>query len=518
MKLPSRLPSARAARRRGAFVSEPPAIAALLDAAAAHYAAGRLDEAARLYRRIETADPRDIRARYSLAVIDLRQGRTERARRRLLAVIAVQPDLFQAQQNLAAACQTLGLWREAEAAYRRALTLRPDSTETQFSLARTLIVLGRASEAVDGFRALAADPASRWRALPQLAMVSPEAIDDSELADLAGAARDPAIETDTRIGLFFALGAVLDRRRADDEAFEAFAAGNRLKHQSLAAQAGGSVTPQSLARGHAEAIEFIRSVFTAELFARHPGRGGSSAPIFIVGMPRSGSSLIEQILTSHRKVQGLGESETLSGVIDDYVRSVAEPPGDPADWRRLAEAYLAAMRARGWKNASRFVDKTLENYLRIGMIHLMFPRAVILHAVRDPVDTCLACFRQLFASGNETLYDLRQIGETYVDYRRMMDHWRAVLPGRVVDVNHEALVGDPEGRIRWLVTEACGLEWDPACLNFHETETTVRTASATQVRQPIFQTSLQRWRRYERHLGPLLEALGPYAPDGVGGR
>jgi tetratricopeptide (TPR) repeat protein len=492
-------------------VSEAPAIAALLDAAAADYAAGRLEEAARLYRRIETANPRDIRAPYSLAVIDIRQGRMQSARRRLLAVLAIQPDMFEARQNLGVACQRLGLWLEAEAAYRRAWTLRPDSTETHFSLIRTLIVLGRVKEAVDGFRALAADPGSRWRALTRLAVLSPEAVSDDELADLDRAARDAAIDTDTRIGLFFALGAALDRRRADDEAFEAFAAGNQLKHRSLA-ETVGSATPESLARGHAEAIDFMSGVFTADLFARHRGGGGSTAPIFIVSMPRSGSSLIEQILTSHPKVQGMGENEALPGQIDEFLRTVPDPPGVPADWRRLADGYLAAMRARGWNNAPRFVDKTLENYLRIGMIHLMFPRAVILNAVRDPVDTCLACFRQPFASGNETLYDLRQIGETYVAYRRMMDHWRAVLPGRVIDVSYEALVGDPEGRIRWLVTEACGLEWDPACLNFHQTEATVRTASATQVRQPIFQTSLQRWRRYERHLGPLLEALGPYAP------
>jgi hypothetical protein len=129
------------------------------------------------------------------------------------------------------------------------------------------------------------------------------------------------------------------------------------------------------------------------------------------------------------------------------------------------------------------------------------------------VDTCLACFRQLFTTGEQTLYDLGEIGEAYVRYRRMMDHWRAVLPNRVIEVDHEALVADPEGRIRWLITGACGLDWDPNCLRFYETQGAVRTASAAQVRRPIFQTSIQRWRRYEAHLGPLLEALGPYAPE-----
>jgi hypothetical protein len=141
---------------------------------------------------------------------------------------------------------------------------------------------------------------------------------------------------------------------------------------------------------------------------------------------------------------------------------------------------------------------------------------VILHSVRDPVDTCLACYRQLFASGSETLYDLAQIGEAYVRYRRVMDHWAKALPGRVIAVEHEALAMDPDRRIPWLVSEACGLEWDPACLRFHEAEGLVRTASAAQVRQPMFRTSIQRWRRHAERLGPLFEALGPYAPDRTG--
>jgi hypothetical protein len=148
----------------------------------------------------------------------------------------------------------------------------------------------------------------------------------------------------------------------------------------------------------------------------------------------------------------------------------------------------------------------------IGLIHLMLPKAVILHSVRDPVDTCLACYRQLFETANECSYDLADIGHEYVRYREMMDHWASVLPGRVIDVSHEALVADPERQTRWLVTEACGLEWDPACLRFYETKRPVRTASVAQVRQPIFTTSVERWRRYEKHLAPLFEALGPYAP------
>jgi Sulfotransferase family len=185
---------------------------------------------------------------------------------------------------------------------------------------------------------------------------------------------------------------------------------------------------------------------------------------------------------------------------------------DPEYFRKLAEDYLARQRAAGWGKVPFLVDKMLGNYMNIGMIHLMFPKATILHSVRDPVDTCLGCFRQLFRTGNETTYDLRDVGEQYVRYRGMMAHWDAVLPGQVIDVVHEELVSDPDTKIRWLIEDACKLKWDDNCLRFHQTKRAVRTASVAQVRQPIFTGALQRWRKYAGHLGPLLEALGPYAP------
>jgi hypothetical protein len=155
--------------------------------------------------------------------------------------------------------------------------------------------------------------------------------------------------------------------------------------------------------------------------------------------------------------------------------------------------------------------------LRVGMIHLMFPKSVILHSTRDPVDTCLSCYRQLFTEGNETLYDLGQIGRAYVRYRRLMEHWERVLPARVIRVEHEKLVADPEAQIRWLVTDACKLDWDPACLRFYETAGSVRTASAAQVRRPLFSTSIGRSARFATEIEALLKALGPYAPRSVRG-
>jgi hypothetical protein len=488
--------------------------ARLLDAAAAHVRAGRLPEAAEAYGRAERADPADFRAPFSLATLDLQQGRPDRAAPRLRRVVRLKPDLFEAWHNLAAACQALERWEEAAAAYARALALRPEAIETRRNLAAALGVLGRADEAAEHYRELAKVPPLRLWALSRLAHFRPAAVDDAALADMRRAADDPAVDADTRIGLAFGLGEALERRGRDDEAFAAFASGGRLKRAQLAAAGGPAGDPAAILRAHQRAAARVAETFTPAFIAAHAGRGHpTKAPIFIVGMPRSGSTLLDQILGRHPDVTALGETAVLPPLLE---RDVFADPARPPDLAGLARQYLKGIRAKGWSGAGRFVDKTLENFLHVGAIALMFPNATILHAVRDPVDTCLSCYRQLFATGAETLYDLEEIGAEYVAYRRLMDHWREVLPDRVIDVDHEALVADPETQIRWLVTEACGLAWDDACLSFHEAAGPVRTASAAQVRQPIFTTSLGRWRRYERQLAPLLEVLraGKAPPSG----
>ena len=487
-------------------------MAALLNAAAACYAQGRLNDAADLYRQAAAADPKDLRPAYSLALIDIRCGRLENARQRLTAVAAQDPNLYPAQQNLGAVCQNLNLWQEAADAYGRALGLNPTAVETHFSLARALAVLGRVGESSACYRALAANPSVRLRALTRLAVLDPAAINEQDLIDLRRTADDPATESAARIEAYFALGVGLEQRRADQAAFSAFEAGNRLKHSALMASADLAARPDAAERAHDFAARFVIDRFDQTFLQRSLHRGNTSAaPIFVVGMPRSGSSLIEQILSSHRDVQSMGENAALSTVVDQHFAGPEE-----THWGDLAEAYLGSMRRRGWNGADRFVDKTLENHLRVGMTHLMFPKSVILDSTRDPVDTCLSCYRQLFTEGNETLYDLGQIGRAYVRYRRVMEHWERVLPGRVIRVEHERLVADPEGQIRWLVADACKLDWDPACLRFYETAGSVRTASAAQVRRPIFSTSIGRWARFAGELGPLLKALGPYAPQHLG--
>lgn len=467
-------------------------------------AAGRLEAAAQVYRKLEREAPGDVRAAYSLAVIDIRQGRLPRARERLAAVVEREPALAAAHHNLGAVSQQLGAWPEAARAYEQALALRPEAAETRQALAVALAVLGRGAEAIAQHRALAADPAQRWPALTRIALIDPAAVGDGELAQMQEASGDASLPADVRAGLLFALGDVLERRASSHEAFEAYAAGNRLQRAILA----GRSPPQAAAAANAAAVRHVQALFTPAFVAGLKRAGRTEAPIFVVGMPRSGSTLIEQILASHPQAQGLGETAALPRLL------ASGYPRTPAGFRELGAGYLAALRERGWDGAARPVDKTLENYLHVGAIRLAFPRAVILHATRDPVDTGFACYRQLFTQGNETLYDLADIGAEYQRYRAAMAHWAEILPGAVVEVGYEALVGDPDAQIRSLVTGAAGLGWDPACLRFFERQGAVATASASQVRRPIFRDGVQRWRRHAAALAPLIEALGPYAPAG----
>ncbi|HZZ87014.1 MAG TPA: sulfotransferase [Caulobacteraceae bacterium] len=509
-------PRSKPEKRRPGAPRDPAGASRFLEVAVGHARAGRLAEAARAYERAEAADPDDFRAPFSLATIDLQRGRPAEALPRLRRVVQLKPDLFEAHHNLGGAAQTLELWDEAAGAYAAALTLRPDALESRRNLAIVLAILGRIDAAIAQHRQLALAPETRAWALTRIALLRPGEITDADLEALRRAAADPPADLQgdpdggrrddraTRTGALFALGEVLERRGDPEPAFAAFAAGNALQRDAIVA---GGVDPPRLVRQHAAAAEAVIARFTPELLQRRAGEGlSTAAPIFVVGMPRSGSTLIEQILATHPQVAGLGETGLLPPMLE---RGFAE---GQAETRALARRYLEAVRARGWRGGGRFVDKTLENYLHVGAIALMFPGAVILHAVRDPVDSCLSCYRQLFAQGAETLYDLGEIGAEYVTYRRVMSHWREALPGRVIDVDYEALAADPPARIRALVCDAAGLAWDDACLAFHQAGGPVRTASSGQVREPIFTGSIARWRRYEAQLSPLLAALGPYAP------
>ncbi len=232
----------------------------------------------------------------------------------------------------------------------------------------------------------------------------------------------------------------------------------------------------------------------------------SPVPIFILGMPRSGSTLVEQILASHPQVLGAGELRTLDRLVHQGGGIEALATLQAEDCRRLGERYLADLRSLP-AGKTRITDKMPGNFMYVGLIQLILPHAKIIHTMRDPVDTCLSCFSRLLSVGHHFSYDLAELGRYYRHYRELMDHWRSVLPaGTMLDVAYEDVVDDLEGQTRRML-EYLGLPWDERCLSFHKTVRPVVTASSVQVRRPLYRSGVARWRQYEAHLGPLLAEL-----------
>jgi tetratricopeptide (TPR) repeat protein len=334
--------------------------------------------------------------------------------------------------------------------------------------------------------------------------------DDAEICRLLGEAarRIETLPPPRRTHLHLALARLHDERDEIDEAFRHWREAAVLKRRALSYDP--TQTDALVAR--------LQGAFPPGPWAASRDHGAPSVlPIFVLGMPRSGTTLVEQILASHPQVHGGGElgllPKALAG-LDVNAEAVARPgafAGGP-DLIRRGEAYVAAMRALA-SGVTRITDKRPANALLIGPLHLVLPRAAVILCRRDLVDTCLSCFQTLFRQGHAWSYDLAELGHYARAHDRLMDHWRSVLPGRVLEVRYEELVADPEAGARRIVAH-CGLSWDAACLSLDGAGRAVRTASVGQVRQQIHTRAVGRWRRYEHHLKPLLDALGPLAHQG----
>jgi hypothetical protein len=310
----------------------------------------------------------------------------------------------------------------------------------------------------------------------------------------------PDLAGEDRLHLHFALGKALEDRGEADAAFAQYPAGARRRRQDQ------PYDPDAL-------TAFVRRstrLFTKAFLAARAGGGSSSpAPIFIVGLPRSGSTLIEQILASHSAVEGtmeLPDIGYLAGGVTGYPEGLAALP--PAALAALGDAFVGGAEIHRKLGRPCFIDKMPNNFQHVGFIHLILPRATIIDARRHPLGAGFSAFKQLFARGQAFSDDLGDIGRYYRDYVELMAHFDDVMPGRVHRVIYEDLVEDTEGEVRRLLNH-CGLPFEAACLRFHETDRPVRTVSSEQVRRPIYREGLDQWRRYEAHLGPLAEALGP---------
>jgi tetratricopeptide (TPR) repeat protein len=541
-------------------------------------AAGRLVEAIKSYRRAVALDPDHGMAHCNLAGALNERGAFEAGLESSRRAVALLPDFPGALIHQAAALKGLERFAEAEPVLRRVLELMPERAETYRELGLDLSRLGQFDEAVTlhqrsieldptdatmhsalgitfyhmedlagseiHFRhALALDPDNApawqglgivkltwgrldeaqccfcrtleldpdlWEAQLNLAAMRSKAGDQARICHLQALLKDSDRPTTQRIPAGFALGVLLDNADRYDEAFPCFAQANALYRQ-LRADAGERFDPQRSRRD----VDGLIATATPELFSISPSWGNpSEAPVFIVGMPRCGTSLVEQIAASHSQVFGAGERKDIDRIFQELL--IHNPGKQIERWdatfaRQLADQHVARLGALG-AGAARVIDKMVDNVFALWLVAALFPSARVILCQRDLRDVCLSCYFHKFRGGHLYSYDLAECGRRALDVERLATHWLRVLPLKMLMIDYEELIEDPEGESRRLI-EFLGLEWEPACLDFHRTERAVFTASSWQVRQPLFKRSVGRWRHYARHLEPLLQVLTPDEND-----
>jgi tetratricopeptide (TPR) repeat protein len=434
-----------------------------------------LDGALRVVDELLAAEPNNPNYQLFRSVVLVRKGDHAAALVSLERFLERYPSQASAWMNFGHALKTVGRVDEAVSAYRKAIELRPVTGEAYWSLANLKV----------------------YR------------FSDEEIESMRREFRPDMGDPDDQAHLAFALGKALEDRGQYDESFAYYHKGNtiRRKHHRF--------DPKKNVFNTARQIK----LFDREFFRAREGVGCPAPdPIFIVGLPRAGSTLLEQILASHSQVEGTAElpdiialSRKLGGDLRKrpagaYPEVLAEL--SPEQFRELGESYMKTTRVQRLQGRPFFIDKMPNNFQHIGLIHLILPNAKIIDARRHPMAGCFSCFKQLFAHGQTWTYDLTHLGWYYRDYLKLMDHWDDVLPGRVYRVQYEDMVADTERQIRALL-EYCGLPFEERCLRFYEHERAVRTPSSEQVRRPIYTEGLEQWRHYEKHLDPLKAALGP---------
>ena len=498
--------------------------------------ANRLSEAYPLLRDRLQAEPDNIAALRIMADVAIRMGRPLDAVRMLIRVIELAPDfapardllrdaLYQApidsalaelDQQLTAQPEHLGLlnlkaglfdragaYEAAIALYRRMLEIRPDDALTGVTLGNVLQTVGRSRESIDAYRHSITQQPRNGEAWWSLANAKTFRFPPEDLVAMHGLLASFDLAPTDRLQIEFALGKALEDARDYPASFMHYAEGNRLRRQTV--RYNQAQVDDQLARAS--------RLYTLEFFSERYG-GGAPAPdpIFIVGLPRSGSTLVEQILASHSGIEGTME-------LDDLLRTVRrlDMPGGrypeiltnvaPPQLAALGQNYLQTTRVQRKTSRPFFVDKLPVNFMHVGLIRTILPNAKIVDVRRHPLSCGWSCFKQHFARGHDFSYDLGDIGRYYRAYVGFMALWDERLPGHVHRLNYEALVADTETEVLSLL-HYLGLEFEPACLDFHKTERAVRTPSAEQVRQPIFTAGLDQWRHFEPWLDPLKQALG----------
>ncbi|WP_294329167.1 sulfotransferase [uncultured Sphingomonas sp.] len=460
---------------------------------------GRYRDAESLLRRAVELAPQFTPARANLALVLYRLNRPVEALAELDQVLADEPDNPTHTNLQAAANARLGDFDAAIGLYEHVLVQAPNQPRVWMSYGHMLKTVGRQADAVAAYRqSIALMPAlgEAWWSLANLKTVR---FDDADLAAMKAALAGADLAEEDRFHLDFALGKALEDRGEAAPAFAHYAAGNALRRRSL----------RYAAEDTTRLVDAHIAHLTPDLLAARAGQGCTAPdPIFILGMPRAGSTLVEQILSSHGQVEGtaeLADLPVLAREIAGYPAGLADLTGDQL--RALGETYLRRTRIQRRTDRPFFIDKLPNNWAHVPLILLALPNARIVDARRHPLGCCFSNFKQHFARGQGFSYALDDMGRYYADYVRLMAHVDAVAPGRVHRVFYEAMVDDTEVEVRALLA-ACGLDFEPACLAFYKTERAVRTASSEQVRRPIFREGVEGWKPFEPWLDPLKAALG----------
>ncbi len=469
---------------------------------------GHLEEAITEYRTALDLNPAfsEAHSNLGIALRDLEQY--DEAIEHLERAIALNPGFALAHNNLALVLERLDRNEEAIRHYLTAIGLEPGNDKYHNNIAQLYLDTGRFEECLRHIREVLRLQPTSEEAIRLLATYAGHvAIEEEDEAVLAAVLDQPRRWPDDILSLVhLTLGRILDKRGEYRPAFRHFIEGNRLREKS---------SPFDLP-GHEQYITELMHVFGKDFF-RQPPEGGSDSerPVFIVGMPRSGTSLVEQILATHPQVAGAGELDDFGEFARELPTSLNTPAPYPKCMDSVDTQTLGTIAGRYLRHLDRFrttdeqriTDKMPQNFLHLGLIATCFPKARIIHCRRNPLDTCISCFSQDFSETHAYRHNLATLGGYYRQYERLMAHWKAVLPMPILEVRYEELVSAQEETSRRMV-EFLGLEWDERCLQFHTTQRKVKTASVWQVRQPIYTSSVDRWRHYEDFLGPLKEALG----------
>lgn len=479
------------------------------DEACAHHIAGQYGQAVSRYKQMLALkdDMPEIYDNLGHALAAM--GKPETAVLAFECAATLRPDNPPTLCNWGLALADLGRFNEAEGKYRRAIAVNPAFAGAYNNLGLLMKAKGRladANEAIEQAIRLAPKTIAYY---DNLAAIRPFVAADPFFKALEALAADAeALPVADQVHLNFALAKAYENIAQPEQAFRYLRRANALKRQHIAydeAETLGQMDRQ-------------RELISRDFIETRHGHGEPSAvPIFIVGMMRSGTTLIEQILASHPQVFGAGELPMLDEAAGSIRNALPGRPPFPDMMQAMSAEHIHALGGlyldkitRQAPQALRITDKMTVNFLFVGLIHLVLPNATIIHAVRDPADTCVSCFATHFTTGHAQTYDLGELGRYYRHYQTLMKHWRNVLPkGRIMDVQYEELVADPEGVARRIVSH-CGLSWDSRCLDFHRTDRAVRTASAAQVRKAIYKDSVGRWRKFEPFLEPLFAELEPF--------